>query len=103
MTDAVGGVVRVRALVTAVDAGTLFDLRCLVREHLVSWVQRQDADGLPAHARGAGRGGRAQPAAPTRAAEHSGVFSGDARAERRGAAFRRTTREDDPTTEETTP
>ena len=41
MTDAVGGVVRVRALVTAVDAGTLFDLRCLVRENLVAWVHEQ--------------------------------------------------------------
>lgn len=39
VVDAVGGVVRVRALVSAADAGSLFDLRCLVREHLVRWVQ----------------------------------------------------------------
>ena len=34
VTDAVGGLVRVRILVTAVDAPTLFDLRCIVREEL---------------------------------------------------------------------
>ena len=90
VTDAVGGLVRVRALVTAVDAGTLWDLRCLVREHLVSWVQRADAAGLPRV--------RAQlveePAESPRAdrdSERSGVFSGDPHAERRGERFRRTT------------
>jgi small-conductance mechanosensitive channel len=90
VTDAVGGLVRVRALVTAVDAGTLFDLRCHVREHLVSWVQRADAAGLPRV--------RAQlveePAASPRAdrdSERAGVFSGDPPAERRGERFRRTT------------
>ncbi len=46
VTDAVGGVVRVRALVTAADAGRLFDLRCLVRERLVAWV-RDHGFGLP--------------------------------------------------------
>jgi small-conductance mechanosensitive channel len=46
VTDAVGGVVRVRALVTAIDAGALWDLRCLVREHLVAWV-RDRGYGLP--------------------------------------------------------
>ena len=58
VTDAVGGVVRVRALVTAVDAGTLFDLRCHVREQLVSWVQREDAPRAPAHPGPARRGRR---------------------------------------------
>jgi len=47
VTDAVGGVVRVRALVTARDAGQLFDLRCLVREGLTSWVRLHDPAGLP--------------------------------------------------------
>ena len=40
VTDAVGGYVRVRILVTAVDAPTLFDLRCLVREEIVAWLTR---------------------------------------------------------------
>ena len=47
VTDAVGGVVRVRVLVTATDAATLFDLRCFVREELVTWLQVQDQDGMP--------------------------------------------------------
>jgi small-conductance mechanosensitive channel len=47
VTDALAGYVRVRVLVTAKDAPTLFDLRCHVREQLVGWLQRHDEDGLP--------------------------------------------------------
>ncbi len=47
VTDAVGGLVRVRILVTAPDAGGLFDLRCYVREEMVEWVQRHHPDALP--------------------------------------------------------
>src|SRR5690606_15980471 len=47
VTDAVGGLVRVRALVSARDAPTLFDLRCFVREGLVDWLQRAAPEGLP--------------------------------------------------------
>ncbi|MFS0706431.1 mechanosensitive ion channel family protein, partial [Cellulomonas sp. 179-A 9B4 NHS] len=47
VTDAVGGVVRLRALASAVDAPTLFDLRCYVREGLVAWLQREAPQGLP--------------------------------------------------------
>ncbi|MBO3083765.1 mechanosensitive ion channel family protein [Cellulomonas sp. zg-ZUI188] len=47
VTDAVGGLVRIRALASAVDAPTLFDLRCYVREGLVSWLQREAPQGLP--------------------------------------------------------
>ncbi|MEK8226103.1 mechanosensitive ion channel domain-containing protein [Oerskovia sp. M15] len=47
VTDAINGVVRVRALVSAHDAPTLFDLRCFVREGLVEWLQRSSADSLP--------------------------------------------------------
>ncbi|TWP53322.1 mechanosensitive ion channel family protein [Lentzea tibetensis] len=43
VTEAVHTLVRVRALVSAPDAGKLWDLRCLVREHLVDWVRRQGA------------------------------------------------------------
>ena len=39
VTDAVGGVVRVRIVVSAPNAGALFDLRCAVREGMVNWVQ----------------------------------------------------------------
>lgn len=47
VTDAVGGVVRVRALASAKDAPTLFDLRCTVREGLVDWLQRTHPEALP--------------------------------------------------------
>ncbi|GAB7004232.1 mechanosensitive ion channel [Nocardioides sp. AN3] len=47
VTDALAGYVRVRVLVTARDAPTLFDLRCHVREQLVGWLQRHDEDALP--------------------------------------------------------
>jgi small-conductance mechanosensitive channel len=47
VTDAVGGFVRVRVLVTAQDAPTLFDLRCVVRENLIDWVNAENPDALP--------------------------------------------------------
>jgi small-conductance mechanosensitive channel len=47
VTDAVNGWVRIRILVTAKDAPTLFDLRCFVRERMVDWLQSADEGGLP--------------------------------------------------------
>jgi small-conductance mechanosensitive channel len=47
VTDAVNSFVRVRALVSAPDAGRLWDLRCLVREHLVDWLRRRQPGALP--------------------------------------------------------
>ena len=47
VTDAIGGWVRVRVLVTAKDAPTLFDLRCLIRERLIDWMQRYSPASLP--------------------------------------------------------
>ncbi|MEJ2858605.1 MULTISPECIES: mechanosensitive ion channel family protein [unclassified Saccharothrix] len=47
VTDAVGSFVRVRALVSATDAGRLWDLRCEVREHLVSWLRVHQPAALP--------------------------------------------------------
>ena len=38
---------RVRALASAKDAPTLFDLRCYVREELVDWLQRTQPHALP--------------------------------------------------------
>jgi small-conductance mechanosensitive channel len=43
VTDAVGGLVRVRVLVSAVDASALFDLRCHVRERLVVWARDHES------------------------------------------------------------
>lgn len=81
LTDAIGGWVHVRVLVTARDAPTLFDLRCLVREGLVAWVQRHNPDALPRYrtelveseARPYARG----------SADESGLFTGDADARTR--------------------
>jgi len=47
VTDATGGTVRIRALVSAADAGSLWDLRCLVREHLVAWVRDRHPTSMP--------------------------------------------------------
>jgi len=47
VTGATGGTVRLRALVSAADAGSLWDLRCLVREHLVAWVREKEPTALP--------------------------------------------------------
>lgn len=47
VTDAVGGVIRLRALVSANDAPSLWDLRCLVRERLVTWVYEHREESLP--------------------------------------------------------
>lgn len=47
VTDAVGGVIHLRILVTAIDAPTLFDLRCFVREEMIRWLQQQQPEALP--------------------------------------------------------
>lgn len=47
VADAVAGLVRVRILVSAADAGSLFDLRNYVREQLVEWVQLESPGAMP--------------------------------------------------------
>jgi len=47
VTEATGGTVRLRALVSAADSPSLWDLRCQVREHLVSWVREHRPTALP--------------------------------------------------------
>lgn len=47
VTDATGGFVSVRVVVSAADAGRLWDLRCLVREKLIDWLQKSGPAGLP--------------------------------------------------------
>lgn len=91
VTDAVGGYVRIRILVTAVDAPTLFDLRCFVREEMIVWLHRESPQSLPKSrvrmvdeepdisrkpAPGAKRG-----------QEASGLFHGDVGAEGRASLF----------------
>jgi len=103
VTDAVGGMIRLRALVSAADAPSLWDLRCLVRERLVAWVWENQRDALPrtrteveafdqiAAGPPAPATTGAKRAAPSRAEADGGddarVFSGGDEAEARGAAF----------------
>lgn len=47
VTGATGGPLRVRALVSARDSGSLWDLRCRVREGLAAWVVREQPASLP--------------------------------------------------------
>jgi len=47
VSDATNGLVRVRILVSAADAGSLFDLRNYVREQLVEWVQLESPGAMP--------------------------------------------------------
>ncbi|PJJ65473.1 mechanosensitive ion channel family protein [Compostimonas suwonensis] len=89
VTDAVGGYVRVRILVTAVDAPTLFDLRCFVREEMVAWLHESSPQSVPRT--------RVQlveqekPLRPPRGAgtgpETDGLFTGSLDAEQRAAQF----------------
>ncbi len=86
ITDATGGLVRVRILVTAQNAGALWDLRCNVREAMVEWLHDTHQDALPRT-----RVSMIDPAARTRrratTEPHEGVFSGSEGAERRGQSF----------------
>jgi small-conductance mechanosensitive channel len=86
VTDAVGGYVRIRILVTAVDAPTLFDLRCFVREQMVEWLHEKNPVALPRN--------RVQlveqEARPTRKKGESdtgGLFTGTPEAEERASQF----------------
>jgi hypothetical protein len=93
VTDAIGSVVRVRALVSAKDGPTLFDLRCLVREGLVAWLQREHPGGLP-KVRNEGVPGASPAASPDRPtapvetpAPNAGLFTGSSAARDRSRVF----------------
>jgi hypothetical protein len=47
MTDLPENMVELRVLVSARNAGLLFDLRCDVREGLVAWLQDEFPEALP--------------------------------------------------------
>jgi small-conductance mechanosensitive channel len=93
VTDAVGGSIRLRALVSAADAPSLWDLRCLVRERLVAWVWEHQRDALPRVR--ADVGPSRETGAPVGPAVHhqndapgdGRVFSGGQDGEARGTAF----------------
>ncbi|GAA4189740.1 mechanosensitive ion channel [Microbacterium oryzae] len=86
VTEATGGFVRVRILVTAKDAPTLFDLRCVVREAMVAWVQRNAPDALPVQRVVLADPAEGRPEEPTPTGE-VGLFTGSAAAEARASSF----------------
>lgn len=91
VTDTIDGVVRVRMLMSAPNAPALFDLRCDVREGMVAWLQRTNPGALPRtrveHHSDIDRELQTRVAHTGRSKAGSGLFSGDADAERRGRAF----------------
>lgn len=94
VTDAVNSLVRVRILVSAEDSGTLFDLRCLVREAMVVFLQREHPQALPRQRwEVVGAGGPGDRAAGRRAeapvpkADESQLFTGSIDAVERNKAF----------------
>lgn len=85
VTDATGGTVAVRVLVSAANAGNLWDLRCAVREEMVEWVRRQKA-GMPRT-----RVELVEPVSNSRRSADDGpegVFTGSDEADERGKRFR---------------
>lgn len=46
VTDAIGGTVRIRAVVSARNSGDLWDLRCLVREDLVTFLRSEHPEAI---------------------------------------------------------
>ncbi len=88
VTDAVGGYVRIRILVTAVDAPTLFDLRCLVREQMVEWILAQNPSAIPRNrVQMVEQEPRPEPKRGGPVTEPVGLFSGSAEAEQRASLF----------------
>lgn len=83
VTDATGGLVRVRVLVSAADSGRLWDLRCLVRERLISHVQQTAPEALPTRRVLVDRRAEKVGSAHQGTRQREGLFSGSAAAEER--------------------
>ena len=88
VTEAIGGMIRLRALVSAADAGALWDLRCLVRERLVGWVWENRKGALPRlRADTDPPQPLASPPPPPGGSADGQVFAGGADGDSRGAVF----------------
>jgi small-conductance mechanosensitive channel len=90
VTEALHGVVRLRALVSAVDAGTLWDLRCYTRERLIAWLRQNHPESLPRQRMEVSPARRRRPPAEAEVhgdEEGSRVFGGDAEGRQRGTVF----------------
>ncbi|MBX3100485.1 MAG: mechanosensitive ion channel [Salinibacterium sp.] len=86
VTDAVGGFVRVRVVVSAANAGALWDLRCWVREQIVEWVHQKNPAALP-RTRVLMVDQDARPRSRSKAGDDVGIFTGSPEAEERGQQF----------------
>lgn len=88
VTDAVGGFVRVRILVSAVDAPTLWDLRCRVREEMVEWVHSKAPSALPrTRVQMVEQEPRRRSRAGDSSTEKAGLFTGTPEAKQRAGQF----------------
>lgn len=89
MADAVGGSARIRILVSAKNASTLWDLRCYVREGMVEWLQHNAPGAFPHWRVGAGDGHISQRASDVRRKDKAdaALFTGSEEAEERARAF----------------
>lgn len=83
VTDATGGLIRVRLLMSAADSGRLWDLRCLVRERLVAYVRSSIPEALPIQRVLVGKGLSARTDDVEVARVNEGLFSGSTAAEQR--------------------
>lgn len=92
VTEAIQQHVRLRALVSARDAGSLWDLRCLVRERLVTWLVTHRPDVLPRWRADTAGGVPERPQAPVESGHPSAdadsrVFGGSTDGDVRSASF----------------
>ena len=91
VTDAISGYVRVRILVSASNAGDLFDLRCNVREGMVEWLQHAQAGALPRrrleHSPSLDGSGSDDQSSTGQPRADANLFNGSPGAEQRGRVF----------------
>lgn len=83
VSDATGGLVRIRILVSAADAGSLFDLRNYVREQLVEWVRRESPGAMPRTRVLMDAADTSAPADPVEGSARRQLFSGTPEAHQR--------------------
>lgn len=87
LTDAQGGYVHVRILVSAKDAPSLWDVRCFVREEMVRWLQEKHPYALPRQRVEVEEPVTVQRDSRKHDAGRSGLFSGSADGEARARQF----------------
>jgi small-conductance mechanosensitive channel len=87
VTDTTNGYVRVRLLMSAANAGDLWDLRCHVREEIVEWIQSKSFTAVPRSRVLMIDKDAAQKSVPKDTDKDRGLFTGTPEAEARGKEF----------------